>query len=493
MNIFNNKRVFFLLFFIYISISYSYNYSYITFELKKYINESINYDEPSDLILYDLYSLYYTDIIFGSQEKKYITQISLDDYQFELTNYKCEIESNYTDDFFSPFLSESSIVEISGINFTYYGLNTIYRITDHIKLNQNNTLNYIYPEIIFYFNPRNYSIAKIKTDFSPFTCFKFGLRLPSENYYSYEDYDINIMGQLYRKKLINSYEWFIEYNQENNAKLIIGVSPYNYDNKKYSFNNSRSIKGVYFPGNYYYWNIEFSQIYFLLNNKRELLDYRKASLEPSFNYIKAPFDYFQFINETFFENLIKNNKCFIKDIRKNTNIYSLYYCNNNEEIKKEIKNKFVDINLLQRFLDKEFVLNYNDLFMEKNNKIYFLIIYDNIIRSNWILGKPFLKKYFFSFNYDDKILTFYETENKENTLDNNAENYKTFILILVIIILVAIFALLGFLLAKFIYKYKKRIATELSDEDDEAINNINSINNQDKRIVEPILDNNNDI
>ena len=33
-------------------------------------------------------------------------------------------------------------------------------------------------------------------------------------------------------------------------------------------------------------------------------------------------------------------------------------------------------------------------------------------------------------------------------------------------------------------------AMELSDEDDETINNKNSINNQDKRIIEPILDNN---
>jgi uncharacterized protein YqhQ len=112
-----------------------------------------------------------------------------------------------------------------------------------------------------------------------------------------------------------------------------------------------------------------------------------------------------------------------------------------------------------------------------------------MIRSNWILGKPFLKKYFFSFNYDDKILTFYETEKKENISNNDDENIKNFILILVIIILVAIFALLGFLLAKFIYNYKKRIATELLDEDDEN-ENINSINNQDKKIVEPIMDNN---
>ena len=324
MNIFkNNKGAIFLLLLIHISISYSYNYSYITFDLIKYINYSLNYDEPSNLINYDLYSLYYTDLTFGSPEKKYIMQVSLDEYQFELTNYKCEIESNYTNNFFDPFKSGLSIVEISGINFTYYGLNTIYRITDHIKLYQNNTLNNIFPKVIFYFNPRNYSTAKIRSDFFPFTCFKFGLRLPSENYYSYEDYDINIIGQFYRKKIINSYEWFIEYNKENNAKLIIGVSPYEYDNKKYSYSNSRSIKGIYFPGVYYYWNLEFSQIYFWVNNKRELIDYRKASLEPSFNYIKAPSDYFKFVNETFFDNLIKQNKCFIKQIRKIA-IYIVY-------------------------------------------------------------------------------------------------------------------------------------------------------------------------
>ena len=232
MNLFNNNiNIIFLLLFIYIPTSHTYKNSYITFELRKYVNNSLNIDEPSNLIKYDLYSLYYTYLIFGSHEKKYITQISLDDYGFELTNYKCEIETNYTNNFFDLFDSDTSIIEISGINFTYYGLNTIYRITDHIKLNQNNTLNTIFQNIIFYYNPRNYSIAKYKSDFSPYTCFIFGIRLPLENYYSYQDYDINIIGQLYRKKIINSYEWFIEYNNESNAKLIIGVPPYLYNRK----------------------------------------------------------------------------------------------------------------------------------------------------------------------------------------------------------------------------------------------------------------------
>ena len=501
----NKNKFIFCIIFIYLSQVFSYDYSYITFDLKKYNNNSINYDQPSDLIKYNLYSLYYTDIIFGSQEKNYLMQISLDDYEFDLTNYKCEIASNYTTNFFDPFLSQSSIVETSGINFTYYGLNAIYRITDHIKLNKNNTLNYIYPKIIFFFNPRNYSIAKTKTDFSPFTCFKLGMRLPSENYYSYEDYYINIMGQLYRKKIINSYEWFIEYNNEENPKLIIGTSPYEYNPNKYIYNNSRSIRGLFFSGNFYYWNLEFNQIYFLVNNKREQFDYRKCSLEPSFNYIKAPFYYFQIINETLFDDLIKQKKCFINEVKKNINVYCLYYCLNKEDIKQEIKNKFLNINLLHRFLSKEFVIDYNDVFLEKNNKIYFLIIYDNMIRTNWILGKPFLNKYFFSFNYNEKILTFYEMDKEENkeeknkeeknkkekNIENNKED-KTIIYVIIIIILIIIFSLLGFFLAKFIYShYKKRKATELLNDDDFIKNN--NYENSDKKIIEPIMDNNSDI
>ena len=472
----------FLLLLIYISKSHSYNYSFITFDLIKYVNDSINYEEPSNLISYDLYSLYYTYIIFGSKEKKYIMQISLDDYEFELTNYRCEIETNWTNDFFDPFLSDSSIVEISGVNFTYYGLNNIYRIKDHIKLYQNNTNSVIFPNVIFYYNPRNYSIAKIKTDFSQYTCFRFGLRLPSENYYLYEDFDINIIGQLYRQKIINSYEWFIEYNNENNAKLIIGISPYEYDKDKYSYNNSRNIKGIFFTGSYYYWNVEFSQIYYMVNNKRELIDYRKASLEPSFNYIKAPFDYFKFINETLFNDLIAQNKCFIKETRKYISIYNKFYCENNEEIKAEIKNKFANIHLMHRFLEKEFILTFDDLFIVKKSKIYFLIVYDNTIRSNWILGKPFLKKYFFSFNYNEKILSFYEKSEEGKEKENNEDKTNTVVLIMVIIILIVVFSVLGFFLAKYIYNYKKRNATELLEVNDEV--------NQEKKIFEPIMENN---
>ena len=53
--------------------------------------------------------------------------------------------------------------------------------------------------------------------------------------------------------------------------------------------------------------------------------------------------YFKFINETIFEHLIQENKSFINQIRKTTNIFSLYFCKKNDEIKwdwKKISRKF---------------------------------------------------------------------------------------------------------------------------------------------------------
>jgi hypothetical protein len=71
-------------------------------------------------------------------------QINLDDYGFKLTNYDCDIQmkDNITEESFEPFLSNSSIIETSGINFSYYGEDKVYRITDKVKLISNESNNY---------------------------------------------------------------------------------------------------------------------------------------------------------------------------------------------------------------------------------------------------------------------------------------------------------------------------------------------------------------
>ena len=217
------------------------------------------------------------------------------------------------------------------------------------------------------------------------------------------------------------------------------------------------------PNNrYYYWNIEFTQVYFVnKNNQRVLFNSRTASLEPSSNVIKGPEEYSQIINETIFKQLILENKCFEESIKREDTII-VFYCHNTDEIKNYIKSRFSNINFLDRYLGEEFTLTNNDLFLEKGDKLYFLVVFDNLNSLiTWILGKPFLKKYFFSYNYHKKVLAYYGSN--KNSGEEISDNQ--WILIIITIFLIVIFCSLGFLLAKFIYKNKKKKdATEL-DED----------------------------
>jgi len=454
-------------------INICYNYSYIVLNLQRYINNS-NSNNITNLAISNLNTLYYTELNFGIPDKKYILQINLDDYKFQITNYNCEIETvdKSTEKIFDPFLSKSSKVEISGINFTYRAPNQIYRITDSIKIFSNNTSSSIYPNITFIYNPRNLSFAKTETDYTPYTCFKLGLRLPESDYYNmYEDYEISLLGQFKRRNITNSYEWFIEYGINNkNDKLIIGTSPHVYNNKKYVENNSKKINGIYRynnNNNYFYWNFGFTQIYMInKDNKRVFLDRREASLVPSLNVIKGTYEYQKIINDTIFSELIENHKCYEESNLEN----NFFYCDNKKEIKNYIKEKFCNLIFFNANLEERFILTYDDLFFEKDNKIYFLVFFDyskSLI--TWIIGKPFLKKYFFSYNYDMKTMTYYKNNIYEENLNYVKNN--NWILIIIIICLIIIFSILGFLLAKYIYAIKsKKNATELDENFQSKIN-----------------------
>ena len=466
-----------IIFILFFHLIFSNNYSYITFDLEIYTKDS--YSNVTDFINSYLNSLYYTKITFGSSELKYIMQINLDDFGFKLTNYDCDIQikDNTTEESFDPFLSNSSIVETSGINFSYYGQDKVYRITDKVKLLSNESNNYIFPKVLFIYNPRNKSYSMQTNNYSPYTCFKLGLRMPDDNYY-FDHNDISLLGQFKRDRVIGSYEWFVEYdNKNNNAKLIIGTTPYDYNNKKYDESNYKKINSVIRPNNlYYYWNIEFTQVYFVnKNNQRVLFNSRIASLEPSSNVIKGPHEYSQIINETIFKQLILEKKCFEESIKREE-IIIVFYCHNTDEIKNYIKSRFSNINFLDRFLGEEFTLTYNDLFLEKGDKLYFLVTFD-LLNSliTWILGKPFLKKYFFSYNYNQKVLAYYGNNKNTGEEISDNQNNNQWVLIIITIFLIVIFCSVGFLLAKYIYKNKKKKdATELDE--DSQYKGIQSIN-----------------
>jgi hypothetical protein len=47
-----------------------------------------------------------------------------------------------------------------------------------------------------------------------------------------------------------------------------------------------------------------------------------------------------------------------------------------------------------------------------NNKLYFLIVFSNNLKKEWVLGNPFLKKYQIIFNQEESIIGFYNDKIK---------------------------------------------------------------------------------
>ena len=177
----------------------------------------------------------------------------------------------------------------------------------------------------------------------------------------------------------------------------------------------------------------------------------------------------------------------------------------NVTIKNDLK-KFPNLNLLYRQLNFTFSLDYNDLFMELDDKIYFLVIYTDIPLSIWNFGITLIKKYSFMFDEDKKSFYFIhlkkydhnsidpENDKDNNNYDNKANDknipkennfnfwneHKEYILFGLIFIVLIIGCVFGYIFGRKVFeKHRKTRANELQDNyeyikdnDDEKINKI---------------------
>ena len=110
--------------------------------------------------------------------------------------------------------------------------------------------------------------------------------------------------------------------------------------------------------------------------------------------------------------------------------------------------------------------------MKDSDKIYFLIIFELRSTNTWKLGKPFLDKYLFSYNYEARTISFYNENLLQNEVNNSKDNNNhNYLIIIGIIIFLSLIALvLGFLYGKNIYNWRKRNkAYELDSEIDNSL------------------------
>ena len=445
---------------------------YVIFELDTYKNKS-NYDKEQINYFYEsVMNKLYSKISLGQKNTQYIMEIKINTIGLTIYNYNCDIpplNSDSNPPLLPNFAESITIDHIEDNDTQIYGEYFVYILNNTMNIKTEKEEKKIYVDYLF--SQRNNSEYINKDILRPYTCFNLGFHLMTKDIID-DEYALNLIFQLKKKDIIKSYNWFIEYDSENKdkAKLILGVKPYEYNKEKYKEENDKTIEAEKRLDKIIYWDVKMSEIYLMKNNEKQLIEgYYTCSLEPSLGVIVGVIGYKLYVEDNLFKPLIKQKKCFKE---KNIfNKYIIYYCNKDMKDILE-KSEAVKLYFYHRFFGKTFELNFEDLFEEKNNFIFFKIFFDEEQNDIWRLGKPFLIKYFFSYNFDGKTISYYNLEENE---DNKGTNIKTE-LIVVIIILALIFLGLGFFLGKYIVNYrknKKKKAEELLEDENIGEVNIN--------------------
>ena len=435
---------------VFISIFFQIKCNYAIFELNTYKNESKNENELIKYFYETFTNILYSEISLGSKGIQYIMELKIDSIGLTIYNYNCDIPplNKYNIPPFLPNFADSIVLDhvddnLTEINGEYF----IYILNNNINIKTSSHQENVV--IDYLFSQRNDTKYIKKELLRPYTCFNLGFHLPTKKVIE-DEYALNLIFQLKKKDIIHSYNWFIEYDSNNKekAKLILGAKPYEYNKDKYNEKNEKTIQAEKRLDNEIYWDIKMSEIYVMENKEKVILKgYDTCSLEPSLGVIIGVSGYKNYVEEKLFNPLISQGKCF-----KEKNIYDkfiIYYCNKDmKDILK--KSEAVKLFFNQRFFGKTFQLNFNDLFEEKGNYIFFKIFFDDKNSDIWRLGKPFLVKYFFSYNFDGKTISYYYLE-KEEKDEKNIDNKSRNILIIMIVLLATIFLVLGFFLGRYLF------------------------------------------
>ena len=268
----------------------------------------------------------------------------------------------------------------------------------------------------------------------------------------------NIIVQLKKRHIIESYGWSIKFDKNGNGVLSIGAYPHEYDHQNYSTEYFKQIlSGWRATG--VYWEIEFSNIITGYGNYIESTT--KCEMQIETGLIFGTDEYYKIVKKEFFEEKMNKSECYEETSTSSVNMnFKYFYCTKYESIK-----EFKGIHFKNNDLDKDFFFDYNDLFIKKNNKYYFLIAFRPSTNVNWIIGYPFFKKYEFVFQPDKKIIGTYIAYPKVSTNDNgNKTNTSVILLICLVCVLFVVISVLSIFLFKLLKKkLKKKRANELDD------------------------------
>ena len=191
--------------------------------------------------------------------------------------------------------------------------------------------------------------------------------------------------QLKSKNMINNYLFTLSFNENDfNGNIIIGKNIY----EDYPKENFTSDYCLITRDYNYYWGWHYVTSY--LNS--EILNITDISIRPELGVIILNIHYKNFFKKKFFEEKLKEGKCQEISIK-----YTYYFCD------KDVNIDIGELNFEIKTSRLKFSLNSKDLFMEYNDKKFFLIVFGIYVdKKEAKIGYPFLKKYDIIFNIDNR-------------------------------------------------------------------------------------------
>ena len=314
-----------------------------------------------------------------------------------------------------------------------------------------------------------------------------GLKYPAKDKLD----NMNFVYLLKSKNISNNYAWTLLFDTKTEknidtytidcfnkikGKLILGDELYNYYPTKYMSNISNNVNMI--QRNYYLnWDLEFNNIYI---NENKLFIYSAAEIRPDSALYFGSLGFKINIDSFFFIPLFNQSICESKNMTLYPNVI-YYICDSSKKGKNNLSfdiKKFPNIIFEHKKLGNNFTLNYKDVFIQDiNNKniYYFLFVFDrnkifNIREDRFILGTKFFEKYQFEFDYDKKLIRYYDIINKicDNFFCNNnkeKKDFKVIFLICLIILFGIILFVLGMLFQKKILKIHRKARANELDED----------------------------
>ena len=288
---------------------------------------------------------------------------------------------------------------------------------------------------------------------------ELGLKLSTKDESFNRLLNFGFINNLYKNKHIEFMVFSIGFFNENQGEIIIGHKINNTDEKSYVPVNDEG----------YSWG--FQNFVSYLNGKRINIKSEYAEFQIESNIINPVINYVEKINRSFFEPLLNESKCIFIN---NNDYFHFYHCDKDINIE-----NFPILTLYQQNLNYTFELTSNDLFEDIGDRKYFLVNFANNNDKKWILGKPFLKKYNFTYNFDSKTVSlFYGLKNEDSGNPDTPFN-KLWIYIIIALVIIAILIGVIIIIAKKIPR-KKRVneLEENFDYKEKKEDNNNEINNK---------------